>query len=451
MLGFGVAAACGRDEPVKAQSTAPEAKLGPDAGVESPSGDEPRRDGGPSPDAGMPADAGKEPKEEPDADAAIVPEPEPEPPTTAAVKFEKLSLDAKLATDFAPVPGTSDELLVLSQSGQVTHVALEADATKTLSSVELPDVYFDEGCGLLSLTFDPGFEQNRYVYIARCSDAQTSVLARYRFAAGGGWETTGRAILTVTSDQVPAEDWHRWGSMGFEPDGETLWVLLGDLFIRKLAQDVRHPAGSLLRLRPSRDEAEETYTPAPDNAATKLAEMADADPLIYAHGLRSPFRGARDQRGRFWVGDVGHYGAEEVNLITAAGQNLGWATHEGPCTESCEGLVDPLLSYGRSSDEPYVREDPETAPATKRAVWVGAVYEDPAVDRYYGLLNDTVIYGDHYTGWVRGVRVDEDGKLIDDRSLGNLTSVTSVRQLSDGYLYFLTLRKGLYRAVQIVD
>ena len=67
-------------------------------------------------------------------------------------------------------------------------------------------------------------------------------------ALGLGTITRPAEILTVSTPTAPEEDWHRFGSLGFEPDGETLWVLLGDHFVRDRAQDTATPFGSLLRI-----------------------------------------------------------------------------------------------------------------------------------------------------------------------------------------------------------
>jgi hypothetical protein len=218
--------------------------------------------------------------------------------------------------------------------------------------------------------------------------------------------------------------------------------------VRELARDVTTRHGSLLRFVPNREPGGSGYTLVDGNAADTLS---DADPAVYSYGLRSPWRGYRDPNGRFWVGDVGLETTEEVDLITEPAQNMGWPTAEGPCDGECESLTDPLLSFGRTSDEPYVIEDPDTEPAVKRAVWVGAGYDAPSVDRYYGLLDGMVLYGDFFTGWVRGAKVDDDGELTTDRLLGHLTDVTSVKLGPDGYLYLLTLGGTLYRAEQVVE
>jgi hypothetical protein len=242
---------------------------------------------------------------------------------------------------------------------------------------------------------------------------------------------------------VAHEHWHRFGSMGFEPDG-TMWALMGDNYIDGNGQDTSTRRGSLLRFIPNRQSDGEGHLPAPDNP---FVGDPDKNDLIYAYGLRSPWRGYRDRHGRFWIGDVGHLDIEEINLVTEPAQNFGWALWEGPCAHDCEGLREPLIHWGRSSDEPFVLEDPDTEPAVKRCAWLGVMYEQYSEDRYYGLLDDMVLYGDLYTGWVRGVKVDAAGAILEDKLVAHKTSLTAWRVGFDGFLYATTLNGELHRAV----
>lgn len=369
-----------------------------------------------------------------------------EPPTSPALRFERIELGVSGPTDFQFIPGTENEVLVTAHNGAIHHLRLSEGEAAELDTGAL-EVFWKEGCGLLSLAFDPAFTDNGFVYLARCSDLHTSTLSRYRFGPLSELAATEAEIMTLTIPADPPEIWHRWGSMGFEPDGETMWALHGDMFVRELAQDITTAHGSLLRFIPNRDPEGAGYEPAVGNAVDLMPE---AEPTVYAYGLRSPWRGYLDRDGRYWIGDVGLITAEEINLVTEPTQNLGWPTAEGRCAESCESLTEPLLTFGRASDEPYVLEDPDTEPATKRAVWLGVRYEEPAAQRYYGLLDDLVLYGDFFTGWVRGVKVDAQGRIEQDVLLGHLTEVTSVRLGPDGYLYLLTLNGGLYRAKQVL-
>jgi glucose/arabinose dehydrogenase len=369
------------------------------------------------------------------------------PPTEPELDFVPISLPLSGATDFDFVPGGKLEILVSTKAGALHHLQLTGESTTSIAHGQLPDVFTDQGCGVLALAFDPGFASNSFVYAGRCVDEVTTTLSRYDMSDLDSIGSSEAEIMTVTSEEPPPEDWHRWGSMGFEPDGETMWALLGDLFFREQAQDIASKPGSLLRFVPNRAVGGSGFEPAEGNP---FSDSEEGDASVYAYGLRSPWRGTRDAKGRFWVGDVGEYTVEEINLITDAGENFGWPLHEGDCKSDCDDLVNAVTSWGRASDHPYVLEDPDSEPATKRAAWVGVVYEAPSVDRYYGLLDGLLLFGDFFMGWVRGLAVNDDGELRVDRLLGHLTEVTAVRIGPDGYIYLLTYGGTLYRAIQVV-
>ena len=67
--------------------------------------------------------------------------------------------------------------------------------------------------------------------------------------------------------------------------------------------------------------------PAPDNP---WLDEPNADPDVFALGLRSPWKGVYDARRRHWlIGDVGASDVEELNLLSAPAQNFGWPIAEG--------------------------------------------------------------------------------------------------------------------------
>lgn len=363
-------------------------------------------------------------------------------PTEPALAFQAFAAGAAPATDFAFLPGRENELLVLSQSGGIRHISLTCNGTALLGETQAT-VFFDEGCGLHSIVVDPQFQDNGFIYMTRCVDTLTSTLTRHVAFPLSQLESSGKEILSTKLDEAQLEDWHRFGSFGFESDGVTMWLLVGDHFARDRAQDPSNLFGTLIRFLPNREPNGEGHAeprgPEPEPGT---------DPRVYAFGFRSPWRGSRDKQGRYFVGDVGLRETEEVNVVERYGQNFGWDTHEGPCKTNCEGVTDPITSYGRAIDEPYALDDPDTEPAVRRAVWVGQKYEDASVDRYYGLMDGFVPFGDFFTGWVRGLRVNEATELLEDRLLGHLAKVTSMKLGPDGYWYVLTLDGKLHRAQQ---
>ena len=126
--------------------------------------------------------------------------------------------------------------------------------------------------------------------------------------------------------------------------------------------------GKLLRIVPSREPGVGGFEPAPDGP---LADDEDASQSVYALGLRSPFRGTRDSRGFYWIGDVGSDFFEEVNVVRAPLANFGWPDHEGPCSELRRDHV-TRASRGRAAPSPdYIADDPEVETTVARVAWAG--------------------------------------------------------------------------------
>jgi len=358
-------------------------------------------------------------------------------------------------TEIAFIPGTA-ELLVLSKSHTVVHVRLDGDRAVRLGEFEVPNVEQTSDCGLLSVAFDPAFATNRLVYFAACDSVDYSRITRHEFdpAAYGKIASSAATILRVGKDGA-AHAWHNIGSIGFDRDG-YLWALFGDKTDAPAAQDPAGQLGAVLRIAPNL--VGDGYTPAPGNP---FVGMAGRNPDVVAYGLRSPWRGALDHAGRLWIGDVGDSSFEEINVTRFLGENFGAGRAEGPCTQDCAQLTDPVAWWDRSNDSRYAREDSQVVPTTRRVVWVGAEYpRDVPVDRYAGLLFDHMLVGDFAAGWIRAIQLDEQGAVVSDEAAGHLVGATAWAVGPDGYLYASSYggslawpypQGALYRAVLTDD
>jgi hypothetical protein len=221
---------------------------------------------------------------------------------------------------------------------------------------------------------------------------------------------------------------HNASSIGFDDDG-VMWAAFGDKGDSDHAPDVADGLGKILKVIPNRDRDGEGHEPA--------ADRFDENPAVFASGLRSPWRATQDAQGRLFVGDVGSDFVEEVNLIEP-GADYGWPEHEGPCREDCKGLRNPIVSWDRSDDHPYVLDDPDALPVIGRVVWVGLSYRDRGNDRYGGELTDRVLFGDMCVGFVRLMEVDDDGRVAYDVPVAHRPFLSGIDQAEDGYIYALS-------------
>jgi glucose/arabinose dehydrogenase len=351
--------------------------------------------------------------------------------------FEPIALEGEplAITEMRFIPGTTDEFLLLDKAGTVRRYRLNGSSASLLGAYQVKGVYSEADCGLLSLAFDPHFADNHFVYLGYCVSLQYSTIARHTLTSGdGGSIDDGREIITVGDANAPAA-WHNVGSIGFDSDG-NLWAVFGDKALTGSSQDTKHNLGTLIRILPSLDDGGATpYTIPTTNPFFGDPTRSQA---IYAYGLRSPWRATLDTKGRYWIGDVGESTFEEIDVVTAPNQNLGWPMWEGPCFDACGDTVPPVASWNRQLSDPRAMDDPLTEGDGRRVAWVGREYVDRGNDRYRSLLTGKMLYGDFCAGWVRAMSLGADGAIASDQRIGHLESVTSWDQADDGYLYAVT-------------
>jgi len=334
-------------------------------------------------------------------------------------------------TDFRFVPGRSTELLLIQKRGKLNHLRFDAtgNAASLVKAYDIPGVFFNQDCGLISLAFDPDYATNKFIYVGYCTAANASRLVRYKWEADA---LTDPVDIMTWSAGGGRPAYHAIGSIGFDPTG-ALWVFHGEFEDGGQAQSLNSNLGKLLRIIPSRMPGMGGYTTPADNPYAMDPKPKSA---IWASGFRSPWRGLRTASGHYVIGDVQDQTNEEVNIVTAKGQNFGWPGSSGPCSGTCTGPA----TYYRGSHDPY----DGTGIAVKearvgRSVWVGAQYGDCGNDRYNGALTGVVLFGDYYAGWFRGLVLDAAGKVTKDASVGDQGGVSAVFQRDDGYLYVLSL------------
>jgi hypothetical protein len=334
----------------------------------------------------------------------------------------------------ANVPGRDLEMLITEVLGNVWHVRIEGDAVTVLGSFDLG---LAEGCPALSMLFDPMWETNRFLYFGVCESTTGSKVIRVAWDGATYTDVAASAVDIFAVDEPRAtRAWHQVGSMGFFED-QTMWILFGEQLRSDNAQNTASDLGKVIRIVPNRDPAGEGYTAPADNP---FAGSATESPNVWAWGVRSPWRGVTDSRGRLWIGDVGEETWEEVDMVTEGGVNLGWPIHEGPCTGiDCGDFVQPIVSWNRRDDHPFVLEDELTEITTNRLAWVGLEYDPAGSDQYGGRLDGKMLYGDMCTGWVRGVAVDDAGTIVSDELMGHRAYIAQWVQASDGFLYVATL------------
>jgi glucose/arabinose dehydrogenase len=219
---------------------------------------------------------------------------------------------------------------------------------------------------------------------------------------------------------------HNGGNLIFGPD-DYLYIGLGDGGSagdpQGYGQSLGSRLGKMLRLDPRPPDGGRFGVPR-DNP---FRGREGADPLIWAYGLRNPWRYSFDRvTGDLWIGDVGQYNVEEVDFQPAdsdGGENYGWNRLEGSQPfegDAPMGAVAPVDEYPTGQG---------------CAVTGGYVYRGPAIPNLYGAY----LYGDFCSGFVRGI-VLEGRKVTQRREFGiSVSSLASFGEDQDGELYLLSL------------
>lgn len=359
------------------------------------------------------------------------------PQPVVGLAFEEVAIDGDYFTDIAWIPGRADEILVASHTGEIHHYRVEGNETTRLGTMTVPEVMQRTDCGLLAVALDPEWESNGLLYAGHCiaEDLATRVTRLTWDGSDYDVADTASVVLEVHETRGPYPFNHNVSNILFDEDG-TMVVGVGDKSAAgAVGQDPTSLPSTIMRIVPNREPGGSGYTPAANNPFDDPAEGA---PEVWAYGLRYPWRIVRDPRGWYYVGDVGEGGFEEVNVVREAGLNFGWSACQGPCMPARADVVDPILWWPHNDDHPYVAEDPETLPGPRRAVWIAPGPSTTGPDPFEGFLDDTFVFGDVCTGWVRGARIDDDGELVDDRLFGHLPFVTAWTWSPEGVGYATT-------------
>lgn len=329
---------------------------------------------------------------------------------------------------FRPVAIThagDSRLFVTQQDGRV--MIVEGATVRPTPFLDIRSlVTFAGERGLLSIAFDPGYQQNGRFFVNYTDRNSDTVIARYNVSATDPNQAdlaSRTQILLI--DQPDSFANHKGGQLQFGPDG-NLYVGMGDGGSGgdpgNRAQNLDLLLGKLLRI----DVSGPTYTNPPSNPFIGRSGRDE----IWAYGLRNPWRFSFDRASAdLWIADVGQGDWEEVNFQSATsvgGENYGWRRMEGshcfnPPANCNDGtLVVPVIEYGHTGGACSV---------TGGYVYRGA--------RYPG-LNGLYIYGDYCNGMIWGARRQPDGTV-------------TARTLTDAGFFISTFGEDLNGELYVAD
>ena len=305
-------------------------------------------------------------------------------------------------------------MLVTERPGRLRVVGTDGKLSAPIPGV--PNVAARGQGGLLDVVLDPGFAQNRTIYLSfaepRAGGNGTSV-ARARLNERG----TALEGTRVIFQQMPTinSTMHFGSRLVFDRTG-ALFVTVGDRYSqRDQAQNPANHIGKVMRIRP------EGGAPA-DNP-----RIAGWQPEIWSIGHRNVQGAAlHPETGQLWTAEHGARGGDEVNT-PKAGRNYGWPVITYGIDYSGAKIGEGTAKTGM--EQPLLYWDPSIAPSGA-AFYTGSVWPAWKNSLFVGALAGQML-----------VRLSTQGESVtgEERLLGDLGQrIRDVRQGPDGFLYLLT-------------
>ena len=242
-------------------------------------------------------------------------------------------------------------MLITEKVGPVWLVSAKGE--KIAQVTNTPAVYWQGQNGMLGVFLSPHYATDQSIYLTYAEPGEY-----------GGGLALSRAKLTLTATTAKLENfevlWHQMpkgkggqegAQVAFSPDGQYLFLTVGDRQRMTPAQDPNQPEGKILRLTLDGKPAPGNPNYGKTGAATiplidppKDTEDAKNAKIVsmytfpgpnltpaetWTSGHRTPYGMAFSPSGELWEVEHGPRGGDELNLIEK-GRNYGW----------------PVVSYG---------------------------------------------------------------------------------------------------------
>jgi glucose/arabinose dehydrogenase len=262
-------------------------------------------------------------------------------------------------------------MLITEKIGPVWLVSQQGEKIQVAGT---PPVYWQGQNGMLGVFLSPHYATDQNIYLTYVEPGDY-----------GGGLALGRGKLSVTADTARLGDFEvlwrqlpkgKGGQEGaqiaFSPDGQYLYMTVGDRQRFTPAQDPNQPEGKILRLTldgkpaPGNPNFGKTgastiplIDPPTDTEAAKTAKIVSTYHFTsenltpaetWTSGHRTPYGMAFSPTGELWEVEHGPRGGDELNLIER-GKNYGW----------------PLVSYSKNYNGVPIAS-PDTRPDLAKPV-----------------------------------------------------------------------------------
>ncbi|GAB4136308.1 PQQ-dependent sugar dehydrogenase [Thermopirellula anaerolimosa] len=358
----------------------------------------------------------------------------PDPlPLETEPAFPRLHFDRPVT--IAHAPDGTNRLFVVEQHGVVHVFPNRPDADRTDIFLDIREVVSRDHNeeGLLGLAFHPRYKENGRFFVYYSTKPRASIISAFRVSPDNPNRADRDSEEVLMKIEQPYGN-HNGGSIEFGPDG-YLYIGLGDGGSANdphgHGQNLKTLLGSILRIDVDHRDPGLAYAIPKDNPFVGRGDGVRGE--IWAYGLRNVWRLTFDRvTGDLWVGDVGQNRYEEVDIIVRGG-NYGWKLREGfhdfdPKAETTEEpLIDPVTEYFRHEG---------------MSVTGGYVYRGHRLPEYYGAY----FYADYVTGNIWALRVDDRGKLKENRKVARTNlNIAAFGEDEDGEMYLAAFDGMIHR------
>ena len=271
-------------------------------------------------------------------------------------------------------------MLVTEKVGPVWLVSPQGEKIAALSNT--PAVYWQGQNGMLGVFLSPHYATDQSIYLTYAEPGDYGgglALARAKLNCAPRTSAKLENFEVLWRQMPKGKGGQEGGQIAFSPDGQSLFMTVGDRQRMTPAQDPNQPVGKILRLTldgkpaPGNPNFGKTgaatiplIDPPTDTEAAKTAKVVSTYTFpgpnltpaeTWASGFRTPYGLAFSPTGELWEVEHGPRGGDELNLIEK-GKNYGW----------------PLVSYGMNYNGVPI-PNPDTRPDLAKPVlyWVPVI------------------------------------------------------------------------------
>ena len=341
--------------------------------------------------------------------------------TNTAFEAKVLSSELKSPWGIASLP---DGRLLITEKGGAMKIVTQTGAISA-ALTGIPAVDSKGQGGLLGVTIDPAFAQNRMVYWAfsePVSGGNHTSVAKGKLSADE--KSLENAVVIYQATPAYDGNGHFGGRVVFDTKGNLL-VSTGersDKETRPQAQDPKSGLGKVIRI--TRD----------GKAAPGNPTIDPTRPEIYSYGHRNVQGLAiHPVTGDIWEGEFGPRGGDEINRVQP-GKNYGWPTITYGI-EYSGATIGEGITQKSGMEQPVYYWDPSISPSGI------TFYKGTSIPEWENNLFVGALSGMHIARLVikNNKVVGEERLLVEEKQ-----RFRAVIQGNDGALYAVTDQGRLY-------